>query len=133
MNRENFERVKAAILANPDSFNMRNWALHDNESPCGTVGCIAGFCDWLMALDGRKRTAFTPDGRINEPQMERREKLVQRNAIQFLGITPEEGDRIFLRDDWPLHLEGEYCAANTKQRRAEIAVRRLDYFMENGL
>lgn len=42
MNTELLQRVKAAILAEPESFDMALYFDESENSPCGTVACIAG-------------------------------------------------------------------------------------------
>jgi hypothetical protein len=130
MNLENFERVKAAILANPQSFHMSWFAAEDERFPCGTVGCIAGFCDWLMAVDGERGTAFRADGSLkrelssNDP--------VKNRGRRFLGITHEQAELLFYADKWPRQFYSRHVTTFNWQRRAELTVERIDHFLATG-
>ena len=132
MNLENFERVKAAILANPESFHMSWFAAKDDRSPCGTVGCMAGFCDWLTAIDGYKETLFTSSGQLRRGFINDGAELVIRNAKQFLGISDGQADALFHTADWPSKYTQRYFEAVDADSRATVVVRRIDHFLATG-
>ena len=132
MNLENFERVKAAILANPETLNMQTWGSQDSDSPCGTVGCLAGFCDWLMAVDGRKHTLFAKSGKLNRCFSEDAEPLVIGNAREFLGITDPQSRILFFTWEWPSRFAEDYDYTDSPSQRAAVLVRRIDHFIATG-
>ena len=130
MKRKNFERVKAAILANPETLNMSTWGSKDHESPCGTVGCIAGFCDWLLAVDGKTETSFDYSGGLRYGFAFGGQ--VMSNAKRFLGITDAQASLLFDPMFWPKDRWKSYRNADTGKERAAIVVERIDYFLEAG-
>jgi hypothetical protein len=133
MNLENFERVKAAILANPETLDMQTWGNNASYSPCGTVGCMAGFCDWLMAVDGHKNTLFVASGELTTRFIDDEESVVINNAKQFLGITESQADSLFYTWNWPRDFRGEYADAEDYSIEvASVVVRRIDHFLATG-
>jgi len=133
MNRENFERVKAAILANAETLNMMTWGSKDSSSPCGTVGCMAGFCDWLMAVDGLNDTLFEASGKLSGRHVEDDEGLVTHNAKQFLEISDDQAHLLFFTWEWPSRLGSKYSLSINAKQRAKVVVERIDHFLATGL
>ena len=135
MNIKNAERLKNAIIANANALNMYTWACTNKFSPCGTVGCIAGFCDWLMAVDGSEDTLFKADGSMRDHKSnEHFESTATSNAIKFLGIGLKGATKLFFVDEWPENFayayEEHYLYDDIKA--AKVVCDRIDYFIENG-
>lgn len=135
MNIANTERLKAAIMANAESFDMESWGDNVTNTTCGTVACIAGFCDWLMAVDGAEFTAFNKEGNHYNYNTSYR---VEGNAIDFLGLdlydtgtwVNYDSDALFLRRRWPSKYKP---VAKDPVKDAERVCNRIDYFVKTGL
>jgi len=108
---DNFERIKQYILSHPEEINMMKWARKTTKSPCGSIGCIAGTCDWMMNVDGEKPASefgflFNKDGSIN---------------AKFLMKRTKESP---YGNDWSgNYTESELYEADEKQRKTESAAR----------
>jgi hypothetical protein len=129
MNLENFERLKKAIMDNAESLDIDSWAEYDASSPCGTVGCIAGFCDWLMAVDGVKNTVFSSEGTaISFKEVDN----IRKNAASFLAISLTDADLLFFARMWPSDLLDRYDKASTANQRSNAVIKRIDHFIKHG-
>jgi|SRR5215469_16420626 len=107
-------KVKAAILANPEHFDMSLWA-------CGTAACICGWTAKLAGEYGTLQEGLTADG---EPCFD----AVQLGA-RLLKISYEQASDLFLRS-WPSDLYLEYeNAGEDKAKRAQVAAAVIDDFI----
>lgn len=118
-------KVQKHILAEPRRLNMNVVVgkVDTSESPCGTVGCIAG---WTCILSG------VPEADTD-----------LRKAQSLLGLTREQRDRLFaeprygLEDYdgtsyeavWPKSFARRYENARTQKTMAKIAAGRIDHFI----
>lgn len=114
LNLENFEKVKAAIMAEPENLYMGQWH-------CGTAHFIAG---WAQALAKRPfDAAWTA-------------------ACEYLGIDAsrfaDDLDEdyfdgllvpLFRVSAWPGDLRRRYHKARTAKGRAKIACLAIDWFI----
>lgn len=109
MNTENIDKLIAHLRMVPkSSFSMYTFR-EGNISPskkeiqglqeghtCGTVACIAGHADLLVALEknwDRAKYARSPlFGEVTSPK---------ERAQQWLGLTNEQTRQLFLSWDWP--------------------------------
>lgn len=138
MNLPNLERLKAALRANADSINMGVWADSSAKTACGTIGCAAGECDHLMAVDGRKGTVFTKEGWIRKEYQGvgmAGDRLIvcRENGIAFLGVDEEPADKMFLVSRWPdLFAQRLYQQTTGTPAYVEVICDRLDYFADTG-
>ena len=80
MNYENLALAVAAIEANPECYDQTVW-----HSPCGTMHCLAGFCQ--MLADGLNPAVDRSPVRTTIGAC--------RAATEWLGLTEEEGDYLF--------------------------------------
>ncbi len=71
-------RVVAQIEAEPERFDMSDW-----NSPCGTVGCIAGHAAGLVAY---KNVFSNRNYHVDR---------VEREAREVLGLKPAVADNLF--------------------------------------
>jgi hypothetical protein len=122
MNIERLLRIKAAILAEPKKFEMRYFFVRDEESPCGTAACIAGFAiaDRLKAdtLAGARTLAEASDFDYWE------------QGQLSLGLDWNQARRLFDEHHWP---EQFAYRGDTAESRAQAAAERIDYFiLTNG-
>lgn len=78
---------------------------------CGTAACIAG---WANILTGHDRIADSW------------------NAEQLLGLTDEQGQRLFLIGCWPNPFKARYRLAKTPKTRAKIAAERIEFLIKEG-
>lgn len=126
MNTTNFNRLIEFIKKQPD-IDMSVFA-----TPCGTVGCIAGNCVLLQSPERFKELArqyYRPDSILASNTFEK-------EAIEFLGVSEKEGQKLFYHSEWPDKFELAYRKAadgtDNKEARKSIVIERLQYFMEHG-
>lgn len=138
----NFEILMQAIMDNYQSFNMYFWGTESKDSPCGTVGCIAGTADWLANKSGMEPAEgceflFNKNGSINQNSKTEwtcnNGKWSFNNAAKWLGITKNQASLLFNVHIWPDFFREELSNtyASTKQH-ARIAVSRIQYFLDTG-
>ena len=145
MNKVLLRKIIRKIQRRPLTFSMSTWlekADKENEgTPCGTVGCIAG---WAVALSpdvspevqktldrfhAKEFVHFSIDNQIAGGQTR-----IKREAIRLLGITHGQARRLFFDDQWPVefHREYTYPAYNEaiKLKNAKVAIRRIRHFIK---
>jgi len=94
-----------------DSTLMEDWF---HESPCGTVGCIAGEA---CLMEGE--TTFVD--KISGPSI---------TAKGILGISEEVSKRLFHVDGWTHDLYEKWYAADTITKERAVMIERLEYLKE---
>lgn len=95
-------QIQAQIIQHPEHFDMATW-------DCGSVACI---CGWAIRLTrGESMQWCGPyfhEGR------------------RALGLTCEEGNRLFHRKNWPR----QFCVmSGTEKAHAKAAAARIDHFI----
>lgn len=78
---------------------------------CGTAACIAGWTVLLM------------DGKEDAGNFRQR-------AMDHLQISRIQADRLFYTEDWPREFCEAYTNATTPTEKVNIAVARINYFIE---
>lgn len=107
MNTPLLYRVADAIVKHAEAFDMDHFE-------CGTTACIAG---WAVRLELKSEIAPAP---------------VCGQARKLLQIGLKSSNRLFYLDGWPRNLEVEHSQAKTPAERAQIAARRIHYFIATG-
>jgi hypothetical protein len=102
------ERLKT--LPNPDAPNKELMSFFDQETDCGTVGCIAGEA---LLLCGLHPSDFSTEA-------------IVRRAVEFIGTEHEDAEdrsSAFFMCYWPADLRKQYEQATTlgEERAAMIA------------
>ena len=140
MNIERLRAIQKTILAEPTQFNMHDWWDNDDDSTCGTTACIAG---WTCLLEFRKE-----DSKVGMKSV-LGFIAVRGTAIEILGITKEQADKLFYINYWPAPYAGNYMfltkdwptgrdhiscelRASLRQRMAQCAADRIEHFIEHG-
>lgn len=133
MNVKLLRQVKRHIQEEPKRLNMSEWGtlalyLPKNRRPaCGTVACIAG---WACLL--------------NQPELigvSRKNKQKVRTFVQLmfnasgiaqalLGLTPDEGGRLFHVTNWPEEFKYQYWNAEQSASEAKITAARIEHFIK---
>jgi len=98
--------------------------------PCGTVACIAGAA---AILSGKLPFFMDGDRMVYDVGW----SLVEPLALDRLGITQEQGDRLFYIRQlhigmwryWPDEFAEAYLAAKNSEERVKIAVERIRHFV----
>jgi hypothetical protein len=117
------EKVKKAILKHPDNVDMNMWVSHgDDEAPCGTAGCIAG---WTIAKASLKKLR-----KIRVSKNQSWGDRIQERAAKLLGINQDESENLFVPDFWPVGLWNRYIEASTRKRASKIVAKRIDEFIK---
>ncbi len=106
MNIKLLEKIKLAIRAYPNQFDMSNWF---DKNECGTTACIAG---WAVALNKNLPLNQAEDACI----------ACEREAMKALGLTFDEGQRLFYLGKWPPQFV--YDSRN--------AVARIEHFIQTN-
>lgn len=131
LNVELLERVKAHILEEPKRLAMGTFAERNEEAPCGTVACIAG---WSLVLEKgarmvTKKLADFGEGYYEDHFVYRNNRPIDdphEHAKKILGLTEEEAMTLFYVEDWPDDLTVNYMAAKRPDKRALITAARID-------
>lgn len=137
---ELLRKVQEKIRTEPEAYNQEHYG---RVSPCGTACCIAG---WICILSG-KYTARP----LNERRLltffdaeSGRHVEAHGTAQSLLGLTDTEADRLFSATGtgiWPQPFSNEWCEVekrwgvtgrDDRTSYADIAVRYIDYIIENG-
>lgn len=138
---ELLQRTKAAVLANPDHFDMDYWVAYDDKewvedghghllitgtdnvpstpllaslSHCGTTACGAG---WIVALSGEKVTPGEPIA------------LAAARLIEFTKFT-DDPCPLFHTSRWPYRILERYQVAETAEDQAEAFGKAVDAWIE---
>jgi hypothetical protein len=124
MNVKLFQKVKKAIVANPEKLKMRAWVtgttVYDEKTKstkkvtdlnvCGTAACISGWAAWIADPDKWPHNAS--------------------NGDKYLGI---EDQRIFYVESWPRRYRKQYMEARNQKKRANIVRNVINsYIRTNG-
>lgn len=126
MNVELLQKVKEKILEEPLQFAMEEYftpEVYGMDAPrekipnCGTAACIAG---WVLTLHTGK----------NPRELWLADIPISSRAARLLGLTWEEGDRLFILSGWPFSFGKRYRNAKTPQEQAQIAAERIEHFIE---
>lgn len=107
LNVQLLEKVKSAILREPERFDMQAFAY---EGGCGTIMCIAG---WACAI--ANKTDPLPGSSIRE------------KAIEILGDSNVV--KLFYGRIWPDALRKRYKYAYSDESRAQVACSAIDSFI----
>ena len=128
MNRELLIKVKEAILANPDHFDMSSWLVpgHENTFGCGTAACIAGWAGLIAAGSNPARLYFYDSkwGRFEKIAIE---------GTKALDLSDDQHQALCYVGSWPVELRAEYdkaVAARDGKKAAAAAADRIDYFIK---
>jgi len=149
MNVKMLNKVKEQIRQEPKSFDMNDWlrpGVNRGGTACGTAACVAGFTcvvDWMQKH---------PDEWKNKKEITLSEIVrgtlrgsydCETEAINILGLTHEQANRLFYVDAWPEPFRTDYGAAQEgcrqnhyqtdHERRAQVSCARIDHFIKTGL
>lgn len=141
MNIELFEKIKAAMRANPERVNMGTWFCQDNQEAsyykdlkldCGTTGCIAG---WTISLAYEGRINLISDDIYQDARLTKRLEAVDvivpsivPKAMRLLDI---ENDFLFYTGGWPRHIFEQYHdPLATKKDKVEAICAAIDRYIE---
>jgi hypothetical protein len=120
MNVELLQKVKQAILAEADRFDMHSWAETEqrdlscsiaSKPSCGTTCCIGG---WAAAIHNQLHD----------------DSLHYMKGNLALGISA--ASQLFYVEEWPLVFSRAYEKETSPRERARIAAERIDFFIEKG-
>lgn len=94
LNIELFKAIREKIASTPEAYDQAIWGRHEDEAPCGTACCIAG---WACVLSGvvspeeiRDTGASGVIGQIGEG------RNVGDLAEKALGLSKRQGDVLFM-------------------------------------
>jgi hypothetical protein len=126
LNRKLFLRIKKHILEEPKRFNMDIYiykttnTLSQDNPPCGTVACIAGWSNILGDNIDVKTLSF--------PYF-----IDQEVETKRLGLKLDEdfSSSVFFVKQWPTQWKTKYDGAISIQEKAEVAADFIDYILEH--
>lgn len=123
------KRVRARIVAEPEKFSMFDWVSDEGRAADigGLAAIDAGFITPRTTRHPVTQTFYdvTPRGAALD-----RYVYDQARFGVALNLTPEEADRLYDVDRWPAIFAAEYARAATPQARADVAARRIDFFIK---
>lgn len=120
MNVEKIDKLIERLWSLPDVQTEQPLSLMEDwfaETPCGTVGCIAGEACLMEGC----HLPFAD--RVNGPY---------RKAIEILGIGDRQADNVFYVGGWPDDLVDKWHAANSLTQQRAVMIKRLEYLKEFG-
>lgn len=127
LNRKLLLAVKAQILKEPGQFVMDNFfsAFNDmGQTPpnCGTAACIGG---WAICLNNKlSPSAFFSARHAWNSYIG--------NAGAVLGLNTTQSIRLMIFARWPAKLRSQYFKAQTMKSKAQVAAKRIDWFIKTG-
>jgi hypothetical protein len=136
MNVRKLRKLQKWILAEPRRYRQDWWGwtgdtfpVNEQGPPCGTVACLAGNAALMegykapLHINGRFECMISPRGETVR---------IDITAKRILGLTDNQRDRLFGLGphSWPRELWSEYTMAKTPERRAAVAVRRIEHFIK---
>ena len=116
MNKELLKKIAEKIVERPKEFYMPTWTAgevedaDDTSEECGTKACIAGH---VCAEVGRFQEA---NRRNSWPSI----------AIEELGITWPQAERLFYSPHWPR----QFWGGTTPEEKACLAAQRIKHFID---
>ena len=124
MNKENMQKVLDFIQQEHEhyKFDMGDWCefYSDEDTPCHTAACIGGTCNLLQYAEGIMKPIQTVLEEICERQSVNLSNSI--DAREWLEITLDEGNQLFLGDDYK----------NYQGISREEAIAALKYAIEFG-
>jgi hypothetical protein len=127
INIELLQAVKAAILKNPQHFDMDHWVGHNH---CGTTACIAG---WARVITLKCETPKAAED-FRASVAENRPAPLS-FGTDDLGLSYSEENALCYLASWPDCFSGRYWAAEEKgdyAGMAQAAADRIDHFIATG-
>ncbi len=115
------EKVKEAVLANPNRVNMEKWfgaeiaggvyttSLEMFKNDCNTTACIAG---WAIFLGNPNNVDYAHFA-----------------AADLLGLDLPTSDKLFLSHYWPRKFYSLLLSAKTQEEYAQVVADRIDHFI----
>lgn len=124
MNTRLLNQVANAILDEPTKFNMQDWVMADDQSPCGTSACIAGHVV-IQSRGYRKVSSLLKNEQTDAV-------YIPDDARTALGLNYVESLPLFHVGNWPRGFKGPYRNAKTPEERADAAFWRIQYFIASN-
>lgn len=128
-NRRLLLKTAKRIETVPESYDQANWYRRTDESPCGTVACLAGELIICSAPTVEEGVKLLRD-RYHLPDFPGTSEY----AANLAGLTEIEADKLFCEDvnDWPDPFVERYVSAETQRERASAAADLLRYLADGG-
>jgi hypothetical protein len=129
MNVKLLRQIQKQIKEEPRRLDMESIARETKElpvnlvPPCGTVCCISGWASVLSRPDTKLMVSHnflrTPGGRY----------LDVLDGQEQLGLTFEQGHRLFDLSGWPALYRNAYREALTPAQKTSVTLKRIDHFV----
>jgi hypothetical protein len=123
MNVELLLKVKQHILEEPRRLDMLHGLFVNPESPCGIVGCIAG---WTAMISGELKHEIVQKGGLSWG-------IVCKLAWQQLDINEDQCNSLFYVQYWPEPFRSRWYEHRTNREEAKLVVERIDHFIATGV
>lgn len=137
-------RIQKEIKREPRRFIMEDFFdSEDEEAPCKSAACIAGFTlilrdrdRWLERVSTRKtkgRYQFMSAVKRLEEEYKPIDKDTAYDAARVLRLDSDQERRLFFSAHWPQKFYTKYLISkNNRSARARIAVQRIEHFIKTG-
>jgi hypothetical protein len=117
---------------------MRLWAdseafeipLAENDPPCGTAACIAGYAVILTKAKPKSWKAGPWKKAVDYVVEEFGDEWIGNVAEEVLDLSRDQADRLFDPNRWPVKFYRSYCDASTPEGMAQAAIRRIEHFIK---
>lgn len=121
MNTELLLKVKTAILADPEKFDMESFYDVNADTACGTTACICGHAIFEAGRIDSLEAGYGREGYSDEDE-----------GGELLGLTNPTARRLFYCKRWPDYFYDRYVNARFDEDRSEmakVAAERIDHFI----
>lgn len=110
-----------------------------DDTPCGTIGCIAGWAAICQFGEDAARRDLLKAG-YNKLGCRLTDSIEQQGGEALLDLTPEEANRLFYLPNWPKEFQDRYAAARDPASRAvdvncakaRVVYDRIEHFIATG-
>lgn len=125
INKTLLRKVRNHILAEPRRYNQGRFGRADDNAPCGTACCIAG---WAIVLSGK---ASLEDARDD---FETLDEDAQGLGAKLLGLSYNESNVVFDGDanDWPQQFNTAFHVSDDKAAQARVAADYINHIIKTG-
>jgi hypothetical protein len=122
------KRVRQHILDDPARLEMSEWAQHSDRTPCGTVGCIAGWATILTKVPNLKKLPKLYFD-VNPTHLKNTIEVSSFTGMIALKLPSEQADKLFYLHNWPRRFHLAFSRADSREEKAEVTADRIANFI----
>lgn len=127
MNIPLLRKIQKAIREEPRRFDMRDWVMLSDKSPCGTSACIAGHAAMIALKKPPEKSLALAAGRLLDKHNNDNDYYIAQIAKDLLLLSSGQANRLFFRSEWPAKFQK---LTKTPKARAQQAIARINHFIK---